>query len=192
VDFDEGPGKKTVFEGWYVNDLKQTGNPIEYVVAAPANLTGRYVVMYNVNASSPLGQVSGSGWHAAGSSVEITVEPTYLPVEGPLGYLGFGTSFDYWTGTIESTSSAVKVTVDGPVEEKAVWREDRSRFLAGVAVIILLLLALILFRRRSRHSKPHVSTSRPAIKKTSRSAVLDLAGITSNTETACEFTDGDC
>jgi hypothetical protein len=181
VALDEGPSKKTVFEGWYVNDLKQTGNPIEYVVVAPANLTGRYVVVYNVNASSPLGQVSGSGWHAAGSSVEITVEPTYLPVEGPLGYLGFGTSFDYWTGSIESTSSVVKVTVDGPVEEKAVWREDRSRFLAGVAVIILLLLALILFRRRSRHSKPHESTSRPAIKKTSRSAVLDLAGITSKT-----------
>jgi hypothetical protein len=181
---DEGPGKKTVFEGWYVNDLKQTGNPIEYVVAAPANLTGRYVVMYNVNASSPLGQVSGSGWHAAGSSVEITVEPTYLPVEGPLGYLGFGTSFDYWTGTIESTSSVVKVTVDGPVEEKAVWREDRSRFLAAVAVIILIFLVLMLFRSRSRHSKPHESTSRPAIKKTSRSAVLDFAGIASKTETA--------
>ena len=147
-----------------MNDLKQTGNPIEYVVAAPANLTGRYVVMYNVNASSPLGQVSGSGWHAAGSSVEITVEPTYLPVEGPLGYLGFGTSFDYWTGTIESTSSVVKVTVDGPVEEKAVWREDRSRFLAGVTVIIVLLLVLMLLRSRSRRSGSRESTSRRATK----------------------------
>jgi hypothetical protein len=150
--FDEGPGKRTVFEGWYVNYLKQKGNPFEYAVTAPANLTARFTLMYNVNVTSPFGQVSGSGWHPAGSSVEITVEPSYLPVEGFLGYLGFGTSFDYWTGTVESTSSVVKVTVDGPIEEKALWREDRSRFLVGVIVIIGLLVVLAMLRRRSRHS----------------------------------------
>ncbi|MGA2240172.1 MAG: DNRLRE domain-containing protein, partial [Candidatus Bathyarchaeia archaeon] len=160
--FDEGLNKRNVFEGWYANDVKQTGNPFEYVAMAPANLTAQYVMMYNVTLSSPLGQVSGSGWRAAGSSVEITVEPTYLPVEGPLGYLGFGTSFDHWTGTVESTSSAVKVTVDGPVEEKAVWREDRSRLLAGVAVIISLLAVLVVLRRRSRRSGSRESTERPA------------------------------
>jgi hypothetical protein len=149
---DEGPGKRTVFEGWYVNDLKETGNPFEYVVTAPANLTAQFILMYNVNVTSPFGQVSGSGWHPAGSSVEIKVEPAYLPAEGPLGYIGFGTSFEYWTGTVESTSSAAKVTVDGPIEEKAVWREDRSRLLAGVAVIIGLLVVLTMLRRRSRHS----------------------------------------
>jgi len=163
--FDEGLNRRNVFEGWYVDDVKQAGNPIEYVVAAPANLTAQYVMMYNVTVSSPFGQVSGSGWHAAGSSVEIAVEPTYLPVEGPLGYLGFGASFDHWTGTVESTSSAVKVTVDGPVDEKAVWREDRSRLLAGVAVIIGLLVVLAVLRRRSRHSVSRDSTGRPATKK---------------------------
>jgi hypothetical protein len=162
--FDEGPGKRTVFKGWYVNDLKQTGNPFEYTVAAPANLTARFTVMYYVNASSPLGQVSGSGWHDAGSSVEIAVEPSYVPVEGFLGYLGFGTSFDHWTGTVENTASAVKVTVDGPIEERAVWREDRSRLLAGVAVIIILLVVLIVLRRRSRHSESRESTPRHATK----------------------------
>jgi len=112
--------------------------------------------MYNVNVSSPFGQVSGSGWHVAGSSVEIAVEPTYLPAEGFLGYLGFGTSLDHWTGTIQSTSSVVKVTVDGPVEEKAVWREDRSRFLVGVAVVIALLAVPIVLRKRSRRSGSRV------------------------------------
>jgi hypothetical protein len=163
--FDEGLNRRNVFEGWYANDVKQAGNPIEYVVAAPANLTAQYVMMYNVTVSSPLGQVSGSGWHAAGSTVEVAVEPSYLPVEGPLGYLGFGASFDHWTGTVESTSSIVKVTVDGPVEEKAVWREDRSRLLAGVAVIIALLAVLAVLRRRSRHSGSRDSTGRPATKK---------------------------
>jgi hypothetical protein len=163
--FDEGPAKRAVFDGWYINDVKQTGNPIEYVVAAPANLTARYTLMYNVNASSPVGQVSGSGWHAAGSSVEITVEPTYLPDEGFLGYLGFGTSFDYWTGTVESTSSILKVTVDGPIEERAVWREDRSRLLAGVAVVIGLLVVLMLLSTRGRRSRSREPTSRRATKK---------------------------
>jgi hypothetical protein len=163
--FDEGPGKRTVFDAWYVNDLKQTDNPIEYVAVAPANLTARYTLMYNVNASSPVGKVSGSGWHAAGSSVEITVEPTYLPAEGFLGYLGLGTSFDYWTGTVESTSSQVKVTVDGPIEEKAVWKEDRSRLIAGVVVVIGLLVVLILLRMRRRRSRLHESTSQRTAKK---------------------------
>ena len=164
---DEGPGKRTVFKGWYVDDLKQAGNPFEYAVAAPANLTARFVVMYYVNASSPLGQVSGSGWHDAGSSVEIAVEPNYLPVEGFLGYLGFGTTFDHWTGTVESTASAVKVTVDGPIEERAVWREDRSRLLVGFAVIIGLLVVLIMLRLRSRQSRSREYTGRPATKKQS-------------------------
>jgi hypothetical protein len=156
--FDEGPDTRAVFDGWYLNDLKQTGNPIQYVVVAPANLTARYNIMYNVNASSPVGQVSGSGWHAAGSSVEISVEPTYLPAGGFLGYLGVGTSFDYWTGTVESPSSLVRVTVDGPIVERAVWREDRSRLLAGVVVVISLLVVLILLHMRRRRSRSREST----------------------------------
>ena len=181
--FDEGPSKRTVFKGWYVNDLEQTGNPFEYVVAVPANLTARFTVMYNVNVSSPFGQVSGSGWHDVGSSVEITVEPSYLPVEGFLGYLGFGTSFDHWTGTVESTSSAVKVTVDGPIEEKAAWREDRSRLLAGVAVIIGLLVVLTVLRRVSRHSGSRESTGRlPPKSKASfeRPAIAKSSLVTAN------------
>jgi hypothetical protein len=163
--FDEGPGMRTVFDGWYVNDLKQTGNPIEYVVVAPANLTARYTLMYNVNATSPMGQVSGSGWDAAGSSVEISVQPTYLPAAGFLGYLGFGTSFDYWSGTVESSSSQVKVTVDGPIVERAVWREDRSRLLAGLAVVISLLVVLMFLQMRRRRSRSRESTRKGTTKK---------------------------
>jgi len=163
--FDQGPGMRTVFNGWYVNDLKQTGNPIEYVVVAPANLTARYVMMYDVNATSPMGQVSGSGWDAAGSSVEISVEPTYVPAAGFLGYLGLGNSFDYWTGTVESPSSQVKVTVNGPIVERAVWREDRSRLIVGVAVVIGLLVVLVFLQMRGRRSRSRESTPKGATKK---------------------------
>jgi hypothetical protein len=139
--------------GWYINDVKQSGNPIVLAVEGPADVTARYTTEYNFTVTSQLGSVSGRGWHAAGSSVDISVTPAYLPAQGVLGYLGFGSAFDHWTGSFESTSPTITVTVDRPVHVTAMWREDRTWFVAGVGVAIAVALVLATIVLRSKRSK---------------------------------------
>jgi hypothetical protein len=162
---EEHTDMKLVLDGWYINDARQAGNPIVVVINGPATVTARYITLYNVTVSSPYGKTSGSGWHLAGSNIEISVTPTYLPTEGALGYLGIGITFDHWSGSFEDTSPTTTITVNGPVQVQAAWREDPSRLLAGVAVVIGLVIVLMLLRMRGRRSRSRESTSRRARKK---------------------------
>ena len=156
---------RILFDAWYVNGERESGNPIHFSVNGPATVSARYATTYNVTVSSPFGVPLGSGWDAAGSSAEISVTPTYVPSEGMLGYLGLGMTFDHWSGSSDSTSPKTTITVKGPIQATAVWREDRSRFITGVAVIIVLLLMLTLLSRRLRHSRSPETTRRGAAKK---------------------------
>ena len=146
---------KLVLDGWYINDARQPGNPIEVVVNGPATVTARYTTLYNVTASSPYGKTSGSGWYPAGSSVEISVTPTYFPADGALGYLGIGMTFDHWSGSFENTSPTITITVNGPIQAQAAWREDRSRLIVGIAIATaIIVIVLMVLRRRARGSRP--------------------------------------
>jgi hypothetical protein len=152
---------KIALDGWYINDARQAGNQIEVVVNGPATITARYATLYNVTVSSPYGKTSGSGWHPTGSSVEISVTPTYLPAEGMLGYLGIGMTFDHWSGSFENTSPTTTITVNGPIQAQAVWREDRSRLVLEIAILIGIVLVLFALRMRSRRSSNQESMRRP-------------------------------
>jgi hypothetical protein len=149
-----GSDMRILFDAWYMNGDRESGNPIHFTVNGPATVVARYATTYNITVSSPFGTVLGSGWHAAGSSVEISVTPTYVPDEGIPGYLGLGMTFDHWSGSVDSTSSKTTITVNGPIQAKAVWREDRSRFLLGVAIIAGLALLLATLRRRAKRRPP--------------------------------------
>jgi len=150
---EEGADMRLVLDGWYVNNAWQDGNPISFMVNGPAVLTARYTTMYNVIVTSPFGKTAGSGWYAAGSSVEISVTPTYVHADGVLGYLGLGMTFDHWSGSFEDTSPATAITVNGPIRAEALWREDRSRLLLGIAgAIAFVLIVVVALRRRTRSS----------------------------------------
>lgn len=148
------PDMRIVFGGWYANDTSQPGNPISYSVEGPLNVTARYVTLYKVSVNSSLGNVSGSGWHARGSRIEISVTPTYVPTEGILGYLGMGMTFDHWSGSFDSTSPRTTLTVNGPSQATAVWRDDRSRFVLGVAIGAGLALVAATLRTRAKRRRP--------------------------------------
>jgi len=142
---------RLVLDGWYVDNVRQPGNPIDLVVNGPATLTARYTALYNVTVTSSFGKTAGSGWYAAGSSVEISVTPTYVPAEGILGNIGVGMTFDHWSGSFENTSPATTITVNGPIQAEAVWREDRFRLLLGLASLTgLILVVLVSLRKRKR------------------------------------------
>jgi len=144
---------RLVLDGWYVNNAQQPGNPIDFAVNGPAILTARYTTLYNVTVTSPFGRTAGSGWHAAGSSVEISVTPTYVPAEGVLGHLGVGMTFDHWSGSFEDTSPATTITVNGPIQAEAIWREDRFRLLLGLASLTGLVLVVLVGLRKRRGSR---------------------------------------
>ena len=155
---EETTDMRLVLDGWYINDARQLGNPIAFIVNGPATVTAKYTTLYNVTVSSPFGTTSGTGWHAAGSTVEILVTPTYVPLDGVLGYLGLGMAFDHWSGSFENTSPTTTITVNGPIQANAVWREDRSRLVLGIAVAIAIAIVVLVILRRgakdSRSRKP--------------------------------------
>jgi len=147
---------RLLLDGWYVNDARQLSNPIDFAVNGPAILTARYTTLYNVTVTSPFGKTAGSGWYAAASSVEISVTPTYAPADGVLGYLGLGMTFDHWSGSLEDTSPTTTITVNGPIQAEAVWREDRSRLLLGLASLtgLVLVVLVVLRKRKAISSRP--------------------------------------
>ena len=154
---------RILFDAWYMNGDRESGNPIHFTVNGPATVVARYATTYNITVSSPFGIVLGSGWHAAGSSVEISVTPTYVPDEGILGCLGLGMTFDHWSGSFDSTSSKTTITVNGPIQARAVWTEDRSRLVLGVTIVAGFVLVLAMLRARARSSRPERFTQRALI-----------------------------
>jgi len=160
---EESAGMRLVLDGWYVNDTRQPGNPIGFTANGPATVSARYTTLYNVTVSSPFGKTAGTGWHAAGSTVEISVTPTYVPSDGVLGYVGLGMAFDHWSGSLENTSPTTIITVESPIQVTAVWREDRSGLVlriaaaAAIAAVVLVILRRGVKDSRSRKSDGKVS-----------------------------------
>jgi len=101
-------------------DVSGPDSPIS--VTGPATVTAEYITQYYLAMSTNFGTVTpGSGWHDAGSTVQI--EASALGVADDERYVWLG-----WTGTGDSSYSSkdnpASITMNGPTAETAAWRHE--------------------------------------------------------------------
>ena len=111
----EEDGVKWVFEEWS-DGVKD--NPREISLFEDVTLTAHYKTLYKIVVESEYGTAKGTGWYELGAAVEISVEPTEVPLgEGKVAV------FKGWErdGEFISAQPTLVVGVSGPAVYKAVW-----------------------------------------------------------------------
>jgi|GEM_PF-3070815 len=110
-----------------------------------------YRVEHHVDVSSELGEASGEGWYAEGSTATVTVTPSVIPKDFFTNHV-----FDGWVenGRKVSSSAVYSFIVTKPVRLKASWRTEPNPvmliFIGLIAVLLAVafLLAFLTSRRR--------------------------------------------
>ena len=116
------PGVRYRFDYWDVDGANVSGNPITVHMDANHTATAHYVPQYYLNISTNSGTVApGSGWHDAGSTIQISTSAPSV-VDGEryvwLGWIGTG------TGSYSGMDNPATITMNGPITETAYWRHE--------------------------------------------------------------------
>ncbi len=129
-------------------------NPRVIRLSRDTVLDAVYRVEHHVAVSSELGEASGEGWYAEGSTATVSVTPSIIPKD-------FFTNnvFDGWVenGRKASSSAVYSFIVSKPVCLKASWRTELNPVmlaLVGLIAILLALSVLLVFLRRKRRRLP--------------------------------------
>jgi hypothetical protein len=69
--------------------------------------------------------------------------------EGLSGILGVRRVFDHWSGDCTGTQPECSIIMDGPKKLAAVWRDDYTVTILGLAVLIVAAATLVLLRKRA-------------------------------------------
>jgi len=116
-----GSGERDVFERWSDGSTEAKRN---LILPRPSSYSATYKKQYYLNVTSPIVKVGGSGWYDAGSTVNIAMPATSVPMYGWLGTLGGKIVFDHWRGDLYSRESSTTIKMDSPKTVEAKWRED--------------------------------------------------------------------
>ena len=140
----QNPGAQLVFNGWSVDgNLNQGGSTLSLQMNSPHTVIAQYKQQYYLTVQSDQGQgvTSGQGWYDAGSNVPITASTPPSPMFG-VSYV-----FDGWQGSMQSSSQATTVLMNGPMTVTATWRTDYTVLYitlgAIIATIVVIAVALI-------------------------------------------------
>jgi hypothetical protein len=101
---------------------------------------GVYTLQINTNA--PL-TISGLGNYQYGDSIDLQA-PTPTQMAGIFGILNGKLNFKEWTGYIQSTEKAVKLTIGGDqqiITVNAVYTEDYFMMIVTIVVLLIILAA---------------------------------------------------
>jgi len=143
-----GVDEKEAFTGWGDN-LTTTSREIN--LGNDLTLNANYQKQYRLTVNSPFGSTNGSGWYFVGQVAHAEVQPASVFTEGVLGLLGVRDVFDHWTGSCTSSQPECQLTINGPGQATAVWREDYTIPLV-IGIILVAVIAVALTRKRRRRS----------------------------------------
>ena len=127
------------FRSWSDNNTES-----DRIVTLGNNLTLSvdYMKQFRLQTISPDGSVAGSGWYFEDSTANVSVQPTAVPFDGWLGFLGARHVFDHLVGACETSQPTCSVRMDNPKLVIAVWRDDYTISIL-VALVIIGLLAFV-------------------------------------------------
>jgi len=147
------PGARQVFAGWSgdASGSTTTSNPI--LMDGPKTAIATWRAEYLVTVESDYPGVEGGGWYVAGTTATLQAPPEVI--SGGQTY-----TFAGWSGDVVSADPTVTVTVNGPIQVRALWSPVSPLgapslvvglgLLAAVLVAIGAIVVVWLRRRASR------------------------------------------
>jgi hypothetical protein len=130
---------RIIFSSWNDGDSQPQKS---FVLDNDVSLVGSYKIQYLLKVNSPVS--SHLEWFDPGSSANLQ-SPSSLPMNWPLGVLGFKSNFVGWTGDVNSPLPQLTLTMNGPKTVQANFSPDYGPLillgilLAGVAGTIIVL-----------------------------------------------------
>ncbi len=122
-------------------------------VNSDQSITFDFRPQHYLTVMSPLGSVNGSGWYDEGSNASVSINQNSIPMQGLIGLLGARYVFQRWAGDASSTSTSLRVTIDGPKSISATWAADYTILYVVIAGLVALSLAATwLFIRSQRRA----------------------------------------
>jgi hypothetical protein len=137
----EGEGARVVFVGWSDN---VSGPRRTISMGNNMTLRANYETQYYLNVTSLYGPVNGSGWYPQGQEALVLVQPVVY------GIVGVRHVFDHWNGDCTGTQPECRVTMNGPKNIAAVWRDDYT--ITMLCLVILIVGVIFLITRRVRRT----------------------------------------
>jgi M6 family metalloprotease-like protein/uncharacterized repeat protein (TIGR02543 family) len=108
-------GTREVFTGWNVTTLAQAPN-YQFNVTSPTRLQAIWKIQYLIQAESPYGTPTGSGWYDTGSLAPVAIQPQ-ITYDNKTRRV-----FTGWTGDYASTSPNFTLTANKPMNITAQWK----------------------------------------------------------------------
>ncbi len=149
-------GARYVFSGW-TGAITSSQRLADVLMETPATVTAEWTTEYRVDVLSDHGNVSGTGWYAAGSIATIIAPLSVTDANGTWNFLN-------WSGDFTSDRNFTSVVVDGAKVIRANWMKApggrTSDVLAGYfwvilvsIVVVLMLVILLAFKRRRKEEE---------------------------------------
>ena len=132
-----GNGTRATFDHWS-DGIGSFSRKI--YLAGNLDLSATYLTEYLLTVRSSIGETVGSGWYPAGTNATFAAINSDSPnsLTGPATY-----KFSYWSGDLDSNSSAGWVVMDGPKTVVANWSEDRSQAMVASEITTASMVFLI-------------------------------------------------
>ena len=145
---DHGNGTRRVLRGWYRDGLLlSSAGTLSMEILEPTSLEVRWETEYLVNATTPVGDVSGAAWYRATTNATVSVSTTQLEKDFFTNYVFEGWKKD---GATVSTLATYSFTVSAPANLVASWKTELNLVtVGGVAAGALLIIgiAAVLLRK---------------------------------------------
>jgi hypothetical protein len=125
-----------------------TKNVVDVTASAAMTIDASYGTYYQLEASSPIGTVTGSGWYRSGSTAAYSVDQTSSG--GPLVFQRFAG----WSGSFSSSEPSGSTAITSPEFITAQWTTDNTLlFVAlGSALAAAAVVGLLIFRLKRKQS----------------------------------------
>jgi len=125
---------RAVFVGWDDGSAE----PVKQVVLDNDTLiTAFYRTQYFVNATSPFGNVEGSGWYDANSTATVRVDLPFVRDSSVI--------FSHWEGDSNDDYPRICVTVNSPRTARVVWSIVPSEKAIEPTAVVWFALCAVLF-----------------------------------------------
>jgi len=125
---------RAVFVGWDDGSAE----PVKQVTLDnDTAITAFYRRQYFVNATSPFGNVEGSGWYDANSTATIRVDLPFVRDSSVI--------FSHWEGDSNDACPRIYLTVDSPKTARVVWSTIPSEKAVESTVVVWFAFCVVLF-----------------------------------------------